>query len=174
MDRERKPTKIDPLFEFVGERLFVQENPRVLELFVEPVLYPPDAADCVVQVAVPGQHDHGSVGFPNIQGLACVEIWWDVVLVGDVFVRGGGELVFDVRDGSHAAVFLVGDGKDEVEADLSEESARRHDQRLGGFGSRPTLTRMITTRTAYRPRGDMACMTGEGKELERGRIGVPA
>ena len=60
----------DVLFEFVGERFLVQENPRVLELPVEPVLDPPDTPNCVVKVAVPGQHHHRSVGFPNIQGLA--------------------------------------------------------------------------------------------------------
>lgn len=31
---------------------------------------------------------------------------------------------------------------------------------------------MATARTAYRPRGDMVCVEGEGKEVERGRIGV--
>ena len=34
-------------------------------------------------------------------------------------MRFGGELVFDVRDGSSATIFLVGEGKDEMEADLS-------------------------------------------------------
>ena len=93
-----RPTNNDVLFEFVGERLLVQENPRVLELAVEPVLSPPDAPDCVVQVAIPGQHNHCGIGSPNIQRLACVGVWWDVVLVGDIFVRSRGELAFDVRE----------------------------------------------------------------------------
>jgi len=62
------------LFEFVGERLLVQEDPRVLELAVEPVLYAPDAQDCVVHVAVPSQHNHCGIGSPDIQGFACIEV----------------------------------------------------------------------------------------------------
>ena len=65
----------------------------------------------------------------------------------------------------------MSDGKDEVEAYLLSERITINDEAgSGGW----TLTRMRTTRTAYRPRGDMVCMEGEGKELERGRIGVAA
>ena len=132
----RRQTKKAPLFEFVGERLLVQENPWVLELAVEPVLGPPNAPDCVVHVAIPGQHDHCCVGFPNVQRLACVEVRWDVVLVGDIFVRSGGELALDVREGGGTAVFLVGDGKNKVETDLSSEMLRSVGER--GSGSRRT------------------------------------
>lgn len=62
------------LFEFVAERLLIQENPWVLELAVESVLDPPDAPDCIVHVAVPGKHDHCGIGFPDIQRAACVEV----------------------------------------------------------------------------------------------------
>ena len=86
------------LFEFVGERLLVQEDPRVLELVVEPVLDPPDAPDSVVHVTVPGQHYHCSIGPPDIQRSARGEVLWDVVLAGDIFVASGGEFVFEVRD----------------------------------------------------------------------------
>jgi len=81
-----RPAKKNTLFEFVGERLLVQENPRVLELAVEPILDTPDAPDCIVRVAVPGQHDHCGIGLPDTQGFACVEVWWNVVLVWDIFV----------------------------------------------------------------------------------------
>lgn len=83
-------------FEVVGERFFVQKDPGVLELSIEPVLDSPDTLDSIIQVAIPRQHDHGSVGSPNIQRFACIEVWWDVVLVGDIFVGIGGELVFNV------------------------------------------------------------------------------
>ena len=65
-----KTTNKGSLFEFVGERLLVQENPRVLEFVVEPVLDPPDTPDCVIHVAVSGQHNHRGVGFANMQRLA--------------------------------------------------------------------------------------------------------
>ena len=61
---------------------------------IEPVLDSSDTLDGIVQVAVPSQHDHGGVGFPDMQ--TCVDVWWDVVLVRDIFVGGGGEFALDV------------------------------------------------------------------------------
>lgn len=134
----RRSTEKDALFEFVGERLLVQEDPRVLELAVEPVLDPPDAPDCVVHVAVPGQHDHCGISCPDIQRSARVEVWWDVVFVRDIFVTVGGEFALYVRDRDSATVFLVGEGKDEVEADLSSPGC--HNQCQGvGLGHRRDL-----------------------------------
>lgn len=96
--RVRYPTRRNARFELVGEGFLVQENPWVLEFSIETVLDSPDALDGVVHVAVPSQHDHCGVGFPDVQRFACVEVWWDVVLVGDIFVGIGGELAFYVRD----------------------------------------------------------------------------
>jgi len=40
-------------------------------------------------------------------------------------MRIGGELAFDVRERSSVTVSVVGEGKDEVEADLSREKKTR-------------------------------------------------
>ena len=48
--------------EIVRERLLVQEQPRVLEVFVEPVLQPPNAPHRVVNVAIAREHEDDRVG----------------------------------------------------------------------------------------------------------------
>lgn len=92
----RHPTSKDARLELVRERFLIQKNPWILEFVIEPVLDSSDTMDSIVQVAVPGQHNHRGVGSPNLQRLGRVEIWRNVVLVGDIFMGVGGELVFNV------------------------------------------------------------------------------
>ena len=94
----RQQTDQDTPFEFFGEGHLVQENPRVPELVIEPVLDSPNALDRTVHITVPCQHYHCGVGFPEVQGLACVEVRRNVVLFGDIFMGFGGEFAFEVRD----------------------------------------------------------------------------
>ena len=55
--------------EIIRERLLVQEQPRVLEILVEPVLQPPDAPHRVIDVAIAREHEDDRVRLAFHKGI---------------------------------------------------------------------------------------------------------
>ena len=62
-------------FEFVAERFFIQEDPRITELFVKPIFDLLHASDYALQIAVACQHNEGRVCFARKRiGYRCLMI----------------------------------------------------------------------------------------------------